>query len=101
MLSKVNSLVKDFVYKATLARGLSESIAATSGGKIFSFVSVLVLHPRLAFCSLHVHRARIAWAFMGRAPILTHSAWYQNMSSERTSSQFSRRCSGKEMMSKK
>lgn len=101
VLSKVNSLVKDFVYKATLARGLSESIAATSGGKIFSFVSVLVVQPRLAFCSFDVYRARIAWAFMDRAPISTRFVWYPNMSSERTSSQFLRRCSGREMMSKK
>ena len=39
VLSKVDAMVKDFVYRASLSRGLSESIAATSGGKIFSFVS--------------------------------------------------------------
>lgn len=39
VLSKVDALVKDFVYRASLARGLSESIAASAGGKIFSFVS--------------------------------------------------------------
>lgn len=39
VLSKVDAMVKDFVYQASLAHGLSESIASTSGGKIFSFVS--------------------------------------------------------------
>ncbi|KAH0445911.1 hypothetical protein IEQ34_025255 [Dendrobium chrysotoxum] len=39
VLSKIDALVKEFVYRASLARGLSESIAATSGGKIFSFGS--------------------------------------------------------------
>lgn len=37
-------MVKEFVYKASLARGLSESIAANSGGKIFSFVRLLPFH---------------------------------------------------------
>jgi poly(A) polymerase len=40
VLSKIDAMVKDFVYRASIARGLSESIAANSGGKIFSFVSV-------------------------------------------------------------
>ncbi|UZJ52103.1 hypothetical protein CBS101457_001423 [Exobasidium rhododendri] len=39
VLSKIDGMVKDFVYKASLSRGLSQSIASTSGGKIFSFGS--------------------------------------------------------------
>ena len=39
VLSKIDAMVKEFVYKASIARGLSESIATSSGGKIFSFGS--------------------------------------------------------------
>lgn len=35
----MTSLVKDFVYKASLARGHSESQARSAGGKIFTFGS--------------------------------------------------------------
>lgn len=38
-LSKVDGMVKEFVHRASIARGLSESIASGSGGKIFSFGS--------------------------------------------------------------
>lgn len=47
VLSKVDAMVKEFVYRASLARGLSESLASTSGGKIFSFVRIMTSSLRL------------------------------------------------------
>lgn len=38
-MSRIDAMVKEFVHKASLAHGLSESIASSSGGKIFSFGS--------------------------------------------------------------
>lgn len=109
VLSKVNSLVKDFVYKATLARGLPESIAATSGGKIFSFVRL----TSDAFCPCFVHciysptlssflgRVPIVSVCMDQVPISTHYALCPDTSNEKTSSPSLRRCSEREMMSKR
>ncbi|KAK0552332.1 polynucleotide adenylyltransferase [Tilletia horrida] len=39
VLGKVDKLVKEFVYRASIARGLPESHARNSGGKIFTFGS--------------------------------------------------------------
>ena len=39
MLGRVATLVKKFVYKISISRGLSESAAAAAGGKIFTFGS--------------------------------------------------------------
>ncbi|CAO1634346.1 unnamed protein product [Parajaminaea phylloscopi] len=39
VLGKVDSMVKDFVYRASIAHGMSESIARLAGGKIFTFGS--------------------------------------------------------------
>lgn len=39
VLGKVDAMVKDFVYRASLSHGMSDSIARTSGGKIFTFGS--------------------------------------------------------------
>ncbi|PWN48345.1 putative PAP1-poly(A) polymerase [Violaceomyces palustris] len=39
VLGKIDALVKDFVYRASIKHGLSEGIARSSGGKIFTFGS--------------------------------------------------------------
>jgi len=39
VLGKVAALVKKFVHKVSIARGLSEATATTAGGKIFTFGS--------------------------------------------------------------
>ena len=39
VLGKLDAMVKDFVYKASLTKGMSESLAKTAGGKIFTFGS--------------------------------------------------------------
>lgn len=38
-MGRVATLVKKFVYKVSLSRGLSESAAVAAGGKIFTFGS--------------------------------------------------------------
>lgn len=38
-LGKIDAMVKDFVYRASIAHGMSDSIARQSGGKIFTFGS--------------------------------------------------------------
>ncbi|CAO1623547.1 unnamed protein product [Sympodiomycopsis kandeliae] len=39
VLGRVDSMVKDFVYRASIAHGMSESLARAAGGKIFTFGS--------------------------------------------------------------
>ncbi|KDN52485.1 putative PAP1-poly(A) polymerase [Tilletiaria anomala UBC 951] len=39
VLGKLDALVKDFVYRVSLEKGMSESLARTAGGKIFTFGS--------------------------------------------------------------
>lgn len=39
ILGKLDAMVKDFVYRASLKHGLSEAISRASGGKIFTFGS--------------------------------------------------------------
>ena len=39
MLGRLAALIKKFVYKVSIARGLSETAASTAGGKIFTFGS--------------------------------------------------------------
>lgn len=63
VLGKVDALVKDFVYRASLAHGLSEGIARSSGGKIFTFGSYrLGVHgpgadiDTLCVVPKHIHR---------------------------------------------
>lgn len=77
VLSKIDGMVKDFVYKASLSRGLSESIASTSGGKIFSFVSLSI---GSCFCQnahmalvIAVFRDLIDWGCMDLGQTLTLS----------------------------
>lgn len=92
MLSKVDALVKDFVYRASLARGLSESIAASAGGKIFSFVSRAEVAIVIVSPLIPLHRAHIGWVCMDRDRISTPFVWCQSMSSEKTSSPYLKRC---------
>lgn len=39
VLNKLNRIVKEFVYKVSKLQGLSESVAKSAGGKIFTFGS--------------------------------------------------------------
>ncbi|PWN41576.1 Poly(A) polymerase [Ceraceosorus guamensis] len=39
VLGKISGMVKDFVYRASIARGFSESAAQAAGGKVFAFGS--------------------------------------------------------------
>lgn len=39
VLGKIDSMVKDFVYRASIAHGMSDQIARQAGGKIFTFGS--------------------------------------------------------------
>jgi hypothetical protein len=92
VLSKVDALVKDFVYRASLARGLSESIAASAGGKIFSFVSEEGRIGRRAPCLTLPNRAHTDWVYMDPDQTSTLSVWCQSMCSEKTSLPFLKRC---------
>lgn len=70
VLSKVDAMVKEFVYRASLARGLSESLASTSGGKIFSFVRIMTssleVIARLTMSNLAgILSAGCTWTWIG------------------------------------
>ncbi|KAL4401506.1 polynucleotide adenylyltransferase [Malassezia pachydermatis] len=63
VLGRVDALVKEFVYRASMAHGLSESAARAAGGKIFTFGSYrLGVHgpgsdiDTLCVAPKHVHR---------------------------------------------
>lgn len=103
LLGSILSLVKQFVYKASLSKGLSEQASREAGGKIFTFGSyrcarlllLLALVDGLAgradlpppFC-----RAP-ASACTDRAPISIACASCPSTSARRTSSGSSRTCS--------
>lgn len=48
LLGSILSLVKQFVYKASLSKGLSEQASREAGGKIFTFGSYRCVHLRRA-----------------------------------------------------
>ena len=85
VLSNVDAMVKDFVYQASLAHGLSESIASTSGGKIFSFVSGIEKQGCYVALADGICRDRIGWVFTALVQTLIRSAWCQSMFREKTS----------------
>ena len=45
VLGRVDALVKEFVYRASIQHGLSENAARASGGKIFTFGSYRLVVP--------------------------------------------------------